>query len=83
MGKVIGSGLEAVKEFARRCLNAGGRPIVRTKYRGRRFPDNAVVVACWGKKDLVKGGTITGIPADVISKMETTKGDYKWLLGYT
>lgn len=83
MAKVIGSGLEALKEFARRCLDAGGVPIFRTKYGGRRLPENSVVAACWGKGDVVKGGTIKNVPTDVIERMEKTKGDYKWLLGYS
>jgi len=81
--KVLGRGLEALKSFARKCLDAGGVPIFRTKYGGKRLPNNAVIVACWGKGDVVKGGTITDVPIDVIEKMEKTKGDYKWLLGYT
>ena len=80
---ILGEGLSALKDFARRCLDAGGVPIFRTKYGGRRLPNNAVIAACWGKGDVVKGGTITNVPIDVIEKMEKTKGDYKWLLGMT
>ena len=83
MGRIIGRGLEALKEFARKCLYAGGVPIFRTRYGEKRLPNNAVVAACWGKGDVVKGGTITDVPIEVIEKMEKTKGDYKWLLGYT
>ena len=82
MAKVIGSGVAKLKEFARRCLDAGGIPIFRTKYGERRLPNNAVIVACWGKGDVVKGGTVTDVPIDIIEKLEKTKGDYKWLLGY-
>lgn len=81
MGKIIGHGVQALKDFARRCVQAGGRPTFRTKYRGRRVPNNGVVVACWGRGDIVKGGTITGIPENLIAQMEAGKGDYKWLLG--
>ncbi len=80
MAKVIGSGLAKVKEFARQCLAAGGVPMFRTRYGGKRLPNNSVIAACWGKGDVVKGGTITDVPLDVIEKMEKTRGDYKWLV---
>lgn len=80
MGKVLGSGLEVVKDFARRCLAAGGIPMFRTKYGGKRLPENSVVAACWGKGDVVKGGTIKNVPIDVIERMERETGDYKWLV---
>jgi hypothetical protein len=78
---VIGSGMEAVRSFARRCLDAGGIPIFKTRFGGKRFENNAVIAACWGKGDVVKGGKITNVPTDVIEKMEKTRGDYKWILG--
>jgi len=80
MVNVIGRGFEAVKEFARKCLDAGGIPVFRTRYGGRRLPDNAVIAACLGKGDVVKGGTIENVPLDIIEKMEKTKGDYRWIL---
>ena len=83
MVKKLGSGLEELKRFARRCLDAGGIPIIRTRYGGKRLPGGAVIVACWGKGEEVPGGTITDIPLEVIERMEKTKGDYKWLLGLT
>ena len=83
MSRTIGTGLMALKEFARKCLDAGGVPIFRTKYGGKKLPDNSVIAACWGKGDVVKGGTVTEVPPEIIDKMEKTKGDYKWLLSYT
>jgi len=80
MAREIGSGLAALRDFANRCLAAGGVPIFRTKYGGKRLPNNSVVAACWGKGDVVKGGTVTNVPIDVIEKMEATRGDYKWLV---
>jgi hypothetical protein len=77
----IGSGMGAVREFARRCVEAGGIPIFKTRFGGKRFENNAVVAACWGKANVVKGGKITNVPLDVIEKMEKTRGDYKWILG--
>ena len=83
MAKVIGTGLGALKEFARRCLSAGGIPLVRTRYGGRRLPESSVVVACWGKGREVPGGTIKGVPMDVIERLERETGDYRWLVeGY-
>ena len=76
----IGRGMEAVRSFARKCLDAGGVPIFRTKFGGKRLERNAVIAACWGKGDIVKGGTIVDVPTDVIEKMEKTRGDYKWIL---
>jgi hypothetical protein len=77
----IGSGMGAVKEFARRCVEAGGIPIFKTRFGGKRYENNAVVASCWGKASVVKGGKITNVPLDVIEKMEKTRGDYKWILG--
>jgi len=79
MGKVLGSGLEAIRDFIRRCTAAGGVPIFRTKYGGRRLPGNAVIAACWGKGKEVPGGTITDVPIDIINEMEKRAGDWKWL----
>ena len=80
MTRILGSGLEALKAFVRRCLAAGGIPIIRTRYGGKRLPNNAVVVACWGKGKEVPGGTITGIPEHILQKLEEMKGDYKWIM---
>jgi len=79
MGRVLGSGLSALRDFIERCLRAGGVPIIRTRYGGRRLPGNAVVVACWGKGKEVPGGTITDIPADILSELERRVGDWRWL----
>ena len=80
MGRIIGRGIEALIKFIKKCRDAGGVPIIRTKYGGVRLPHNSVVVACWGRGDVVKGGTITDIPPDLIDELEKTKGDWKWLL---
>lgn len=79
MGKILGRGLEAIRNFITKCRAAGGIPVFRTKYGGKRLPGNAVIAACWGKGDVVKGGTITDVPPDIIAEMEKTKGDWKWL----
>lgn len=79
MGRILGSGTSKLKEFIEKCLAAGGVPIVRTKYGGRRLPGNSVVVACWGKGEEVPGGTITDIPPHLIEEMEKRPGDWKWL----
>jgi len=79
MGRVLGTGLEAIREFIQKCLAAGGVPIFRTKYGGKRLPGNAVIAACWGKGKEVPGGTITGVPEDIIAEMEKRAGDWKWL----
>jgi len=79
MGKVLGSGLEAIRRFISECLSAGGIPIFRTKYGGRRLKGNSVVAACWGAGDKVPGGTITDVPPDIIAEMERRVGDWKWL----
>ena len=38
MGRVLGRGLEAIRSFIARCTAAGGVPIFRTKYGGKRLP---------------------------------------------
>ncbi len=79
MGRVIGSGLSAIKEFIEKCLAAGGTPIFRTRYGDRRLPGNAVIAACWGKGKEVPGGMITDVPPHIIEEMEKRPGDWKWL----
>ena len=79
MGRVLGRGLEAIREFIRKCVAAGGVPIFRTKYGGKRLPGNAVIAACWGKGKEVPGGTITDVPPDILAEMERRTGDWKWL----
>ena len=79
MAKVLGEGLETLRRFIRECVNAGGVPIFRTKYGGRRIKGNGVVAACWGAGEKVKGGTITNVPPDIIEEMEKRVGDWKWL----
>jgi hypothetical protein len=75
----IGSGTSAIKAFIEKCLAAGGVPLFRTKYGGKRLPESAVIAACWGKGAEVKGGTITDVPADILAEMEKRAGDWKWL----
>ena len=79
MGKKLGEGLEAIRKFIRECVAAGGVPIFRTKYGGRRIKGNGVVAACWGAGDRVPGGTIYNVPPDIIREMEEKVGDWKWL----
>lgn len=79
MGRVLGSGLAAIRNFIEKCLAAGGVPIFRTKYGGKRLPGNAVIAACWGAGEKVPGGTITDVPLEIIERMEKTRGDWKWL----
>jgi len=79
MGRVIGRGLEALRNFISKCIAAGGVPIFRTKYGGKRLPGNAVIAACWGKGKEVPGGTILDVPPDIIAEMERRTGDWKWL----
>ena len=79
MVNVIGEGLEGIRNFISRCLAAGGVPIFKTKYGGKRFGDNSVVAACWRKGKEVPGGTIVNVPPDIIAEMEKRTGDWKWL----
>jgi len=79
MGKVIGSGVSAIKDFIEKCLAAGGIPVFRTKYMGNRLPGNKVIAACYGKGPQVPGGTITDVPTHLIEEMEKRTGDWKWL----
>jgi len=85
MANVIGRGLDAIRSFINRCLAAGGTPIFRTRYGGKRLPNNRVIAACWGAGKTVHGGTIEDVPPEIIERMEKERGDWKWLkesLGY-
>lgn len=79
MARILGHGLEAIRSFISKCVAAGGVPIFRTKYGGKRLPNNSVIAACWGKGKEVPGGTILNVPSEVISEMEKRTGDWKWL----
>ena len=76
-GHVIGEGVEALKEWIRKCRAAGGRPLIVTKYVEEYT--NAVVVRCWGAGEKVKGGTILNIPPHIIQKIEQTRPRWKAL----
>lgn len=79
MANILGSGVGALKSWVAQCESAGGVPIIRTKYGGKPLPNSAVVVACWGHGNQVKGGEITDIPADVLQRLSMTKDKYKLL----
>jgi len=78
MTHVLGSGVEALKEFIAKCKAADGVPMLRTGYGGKEF-EGKLVVACWGAADKVPGGTITGIPQKIVDLCRQTKGDYKYI----
>ena len=80
MVNVIGRGLAALKDWVEKCLRADGIPIFRTKFAGKRLPNNGVIVACYRAGKEVKGGTIEEIPIDFIEKMEEGTGDWKWIV---
>jgi len=80
MVNVIGRGLAALKDWVEKCLRADGIPIFRTKFAGKRLPNNGVIVACYRAGKEVPGGTIEEIPIDFIEKMEEGTGDWKWIV---
>jgi len=83
MTTIIGKGVEDLVKWVKECVDAGGVPLITTKYAGRRFEYEgkpAVVVRCWGAGERVKGGMIYDIPEELIEKFEKYIGDYKWLL---
>ncbi|RLE44364.1 hypothetical protein DRJ16_02400 [Candidatus Woesearchaeota archaeon] len=82
--RYIGKGVAELVKYIDKCLDAGGFPIVVTRYAGARIrgPDGtpAVVVRCFGRREQVPGGVIYGLPEDVIKKAEEFVGDWKWIL---
>jgi len=78
MARTIGSGVNALMEFVKKCTGVGGIPQIRTGYGGTEFSDK-VIVACYGKANQVPGGEITDIPKSLIDKCRQTRGDYKFL----
>jgi hypothetical protein len=74
---VIGKGVEALKKFIKECKDAGGVPIIRTRYGGRRLP--FVIVTCWGMRDVVRGGAITDVPSEIVEALEKARVKYKYL----
>jgi len=76
MARILGRGLEVLKEFIRKCRAAGGVPMIRTGYGGVQFT-NKVVVACWGKGKEVPGGTILDIPPSMIAEFKRKVGEWK------
>ena len=79
MARILGTGTEALRDFIKKCLAAGGIPLIRTRYGGKRLPENSIIVACWGKGKEVPGGTIKGVPTEIIEEAEKRTGDWKWL----
>lgn len=83
MANDIGSGVEALAEWMRRCSEAGGTPQIRTEF-VRKFTSD-VIVACYGAGKKVKGGTITDLPPQLVSELRSLHAEqrldavYAWL----
>lgn len=73
MAKLLGEGATTLDQFVNRCRQAGGVPILRTKYKKRDLR-NAVVVACRGAKEKIPGGVITGVSADQVARYRKARG---------
>jgi len=79
-----------VLRFIKRCLDAGGVPMFRTRYAGEPFEvdgKRAVVAICYGARG--KAGVIGrfpysriffDVPEDIYILMETTHGEWKYLV---
>lgn len=83
MAKYIGRGIEALRSWVRKCIEAGGTPTFVAEYAGRplKGPDGspALLVRCFGKADVVSGGTIYGLPADFVERVKVAKKDIQTL----
>ena len=79
MPKYLGKGVDYLREWIRKCLEAKGTPTFVPKYSGRSFegPDGspAILVRCFGAGDIVGGGVIYGLPAELVEKIESAKRD--------
>jgi hypothetical protein len=71
--KIIGRGEAALRDFATKCEQAGGIPVVQAYYAGQEFKDR-LLVKCYGGN--VLGGFITDVPADIVNKVATSRKRY-------
>jgi len=75
MTRVIGSGREALINWVKTCIEAGGIPTFVVEYAGKPLPNNSVLVRCYMAGDKVKGGVITDVPTDLLEKIKSAKKD--------
>jgi len=71
--RIIGQGVETLRNFATQCTNAGGIPVAQAFYAGQEFKDK-LLVRCYGAN--ISGGFVTNVPADTISKLAQSRKRY-------
>jgi len=83
MANVIGEGVEALAKWIRECQADDGSPQIRTRFIDE-FKDK-VIVACYMEGKAVRGGTITGLPPQLVDELRQLHGDkrieavFNWL----
>lgn len=75
----IGKFVSDVVSWVKRCLQAGGTPIFKTQYAGRRFAADRVLAVCFGASDRVRGGFFEEVPPEDMVRFETERRDYVWI----
>jgi len=72
-----------VHDWINACLYAGGTPMFKTRYAGKRFTDAMghpiVLGISYGGRDIVKHRWFNNVPLDIVNRMEAGTGDWKWL----
>ena len=69
---------ENVLDWIATCEIQGGIPVFRTRYAGVRF-DRQVEGRCYGGTGPEITTVFTGVPPEIIERMEETTGDWRWL----
>ena len=70
-------------EFVIRCRENRGIPLFRTRYASVPIyhkDKRAIYVVCWGASDKVRSTAFYDVPEEVVSTMESMKGEWKWIL---
>lgn len=82
MVNIIGSGDDAVKTFAKECLEKGGIPTFVPEYAGiplKYGGKPAVIARCYLQGEPLRGGLITDISEDLWKKIKEARRDVRAL----
>ncbi|MEM4846571.1 MAG: hypothetical protein QW794_02285 [Thermosphaera sp.] len=71
--KIIGTGDADLRRFMAECTRIGGTPVVRTRAAGKDLPEGYVIVACMGRGNVLRGGTITGVSPTLIEQIRARR----------
>ncbi len=62
------------------CLDVGGIPQFRSRYAGQPFPQNTVLMICYGSRGRMKGVWLKNTPDQVLQELAAKRDGYRLML---